>query len=227
MSAFVSWSGGKDSCLAYYRALGKGMDVRLLLNMASEDGARSCSHGLSPELLRMQAEALDLSLMQGKTTWENYEDKFIKALILLKGQGITDGIFGDIDIDEHRLWVERVCHNCGITPHFPLLGEAQYKLLKQFIDAGFKAVIVVTNADIMGEQWLAREVDMKLVSDLAEYGTITPCGEAGEYHTFVTGGPVFTKNIIVTNYEAALRDGHWFLNIKSAEFLEKQAAGLI
>jgi diphthine-ammonia ligase len=219
--AFVSWSGGKDSCLAYYRALNNGMDIRLLLNMVSEDGERSRSHGLSPKLMNMQSEAIGLPLAQRKSTWENYEDKFCKELLSFKEQGITDGIFGDIDMDEHLQWVERMCSRCGITPHLPLWGEDQSKLLKEFIDNGFKAVIVGTDAAIMGEEWLGREVDMLLMSDLAKYQNITPCGEAGEYHTFVTGGPVFKKNLMITKTEHVLMKNHWFLDIRSAEFSEK------
>lgn len=216
--AFVSWSGGKDSCLAYYRALRDGMKFRFLLNMADEDGIRSRSHGLSTALLNMQAQALGVPLLQRQATWADYEAEFEKALLSFRERGILDGVFGDIDLDEHRQWVERVCRRCGITPHLPLWGDRQDDLLREFIGAGFKAVIVVTRADIMGEEWLGREVDMNLVADLSRCNNVTPCGEAGEYHTFAVGGPVFTGSLRIVEAKEVLRGNHWYLDIERCEF---------
>jgi uncharacterized protein (TIGR00290 family) len=219
--AFVSWSGGKDSCLAYYRAADDGLNVCYLLNMATEDGMHSRSHGLSKEVLEMQAEAINLPLVQGKTNWDNYENEFCRILLSLKEQGITDGVFGDIDFEVHREWVERVCKKCGITAHLPLWMEDQSKLLKEFIDSGFKAVVVSTDAAVMGEEWLGRQVDLQLMSDLADTNKITPCGEAGEYHTLVTNGPLFKKELEIVSTEKISRDEHWFLDIKSCKYKDK------
>ena len=219
--AFVSWSGGKDCCLACFKAMNDGLDVRFLLNMATEDGMRSRSHGLSKEVLEMQALAIDLPLIQRMTSWNDYEQEFSKVLLELKEQGVTDGIFGDIDLDEHRLWVERVCQEYGITPHLPLWAQDQSALLREFIDSGFKALIVAVDASVMGEEWLGRVVDANLVVDLEKAGNITPCGEAGEYHTLVIGGPLFKKDLEVSKAERIMRDNHWFLDIKSVVYMEK------
>jgi uncharacterized protein (TIGR00290 family) len=219
--AFVSWSGGKDCCLACFKAMNDGLDVRFLLNMATEDGMRSRSHGLSKEVLEMQAQAIDLPLIQRMTSWNNYEQEFSKVLLELKEQGVTDGIFGDIDLDEHRLWVERVCQEYGITPHLPLWAQDQSALLREFIDSGFKALIVAVDASVMGEEWLGRVVDANLVVDLEKAGNITPCGEAGEYHTLVIGGPIFKKDLEVSTAERIMRDNHWYLDIKSVVYMEK------
>jgi uncharacterized protein (TIGR00290 family) len=220
--AFVSWSGGKDCCLACFKAMNDGLDVRFLLNMATEDGMRSRSHGLSKEVLEMQAQAIDLPLIQRMTSWNNYEQEFSKVLLELKEQGVTDGIFGDIDLDEHRLWVERVCQEYGITPHLPLWAQDQSALLREFIDSGFKALIVAVDASVMGEEWLGRVVDANLVVDLEKAGNITPCGEAGEYHTLVIGGPIFKKDLEVSTAERIMRDNHWYLDIKSVVYMEKE-----
>lgn len=219
--AFVSWSGGKDCCLACFKAMNDGLDVRFLLNMATEDGMRSRSHGLSKEVLEMQAQAIDLPLIQRMTSWNDYEQEFSKVLLELKEQGVTDGIFGDIDLDEHRLWVERVCQEYGITPHLPLWAQDQSALLREFIDSGFKALIVAVDASVMGEEWLGRVVDANLVVDLEKAGNITPCGEAGEYHTLVIGGPIFKKDLEVSTAERIMRDNHWYLDIKSVVYMEK------
>ncbi len=220
--AFVSWSGGKDCCLACFKAMNDGLDVRFLLNMATEDGMRSRSHGLSKEVLEMQAQAIDLPLIQRMTSWNDYEQEFSKVLLELKEQGVTDGIFGDIDLDEHRLWVERVCQEYGITPHLPLWAQDQSALLREFIDSGFKALIVAVDASVMGEEWLGRVVDANLVVDLEKAGNITPCGEAGEYHTLVIGGPIFKKDLEVSTAERIMRDNHWYLDIKSVVYMEKE-----
>ena len=218
VKAFVSWSGGKDSCLAYYRTLRSGIEVSFLLNMVNEYGERSRSHGLSTALLEMQSQALGIPLVQRRATWAEYEVEFKKALLALKGKGVTDGIFGDIDLDEHRQWVERVCRGCSITPHLPLWGDSQENLLREFIDAGFKAVVVVTRADMLNEEWLGREVNAGLLADLATCKDVTPCGEAGEYHTFVIDGPLFSKGLMITEAEKVLRGDHWFLDIKKVDF---------
>jgi uncharacterized protein (TIGR00290 family) len=202
----------------------RGLDVCLLLNMLDENGARSRSHGLPPGVLDMQAEAMGLPLVHGKASWQGYESEFTRLLLDLKEQGITDGIFGDIDMDEHRIWVEQVCCRCGITPHLPLWGEDQSALVREFIESGFKAVIVVTDAAVTGNEWLGREIDMKLISDLARHRNITPCGEAGEFHTLVTDGPLFSRGLKLAASGKYLKDGHWFLDIGSAEFLEKQGS---
>jgi len=213
---FISWSGGKDSCFAYYRAAGSGLKVRYLLNMISEDGKRSRSHGLSVEVLQVQSQALEIPLVQRWTTWDNYEDEFKNMLRAFKAEGVDGGIFGDIDLDEHRQWVDRVCQEVDITPHLPLWGLSQEKILRDFIGLGFEAVVVTTKSDLLGEEWLGRRIDLdflKLLDELRRTKEITPCGEAGEYHTFVTDGPLFKQRIEILEANKVFRDGYWFLDI--------------
>ena len=106
--AFVSWSGGKDSCLACYRAAVSGLDVRYLVNMITEDGRRSRSHGQPVQLLQVQAQAVGIPLVQRQASWGNYEAEFTDALRTFKKVGVDCGVFGDIDFNEHRRWVDRV-----------------------------------------------------------------------------------------------------------------------
>ena len=219
--AFVSWSGGKDSCFACYRAVKSGLDVRCLLNMVTEDGDISWSHGISSELLRLQAEAIDIPLIQKRTTAANYEKAFVDVLQQFKKEGISTGVFGDIDFNEHRTWIERVCSQGGVKSRLPLWGEDQEKLVKEFIDSGFETVVVTTKADLLGEKWLGRRIDRSFLKDLKALGNVTPCGEAGEYHTFVLDGPLFKKRIDLLKTEKELKDGYWFLSIKKCELSEK------
>jgi len=213
---FTSWSGGKDSCFACYRAIVSGLKVRYLANMITEDAKRSWTHGQSPELLQVQAQAVGIPLVQRRTAMADYEAQFKDMLLTLKQEGVTGGVFGDIDIEEHRQWIDRVCQEVGIIPYLPLWGQSQDKIMRDFIDSGFEAVVVTTKADLLGEEWLGRKVDLdfiKHLDELRETKDFTLCGEAGEYHTFVTNGPLFNQRIEILETKKVLRKGYRFLEI--------------
>ena len=221
---FTSWSGGKDSCFACYRATINGLKVRYLANMITDDSKRSWSHGQSPELLQAQSQAIGIPLVQHRTTREDYEAEFKNMLRTFKEEGIDGGVFGDIDFNEHREWIERVCQAVDITPHLPLWGESQDKILRDFINLGFETIIVVTRPDLLGEEWLGRKVDLdflKHLDKLRETKDITPCGESGEYHTFVIDGPLFKQRIEITETRKVFRDERWFLEILSTDLKAK------
>ena len=102
MKVFSSWSGGKECALATHKATSRGHEVLYLLNFISEDGERSRSHGTKSGVLALQAGAIGIPLIQVKTSWENYEENFKKVARELRDQGIEGGVFGDIDLEEHR-----------------------------------------------------------------------------------------------------------------------------
>lgn len=221
---FVSWSGGKESSLACYRARKAGLEVCYLANMVTEDGTRSRTHGLSARILKMQAQAMGIPLVQRPVAWQSYEAEFKKMVGEFKQEGIEGGVFGDIDLDEHREWVERVCREAGITAHEPLWGESQDEILRDFINSGFRAVIVAIRADKLGEEWLGLSIDMDFYTEIKELSktqNITPCGEAGEYHTLVVDGPLFQKRLEITEARKVFRDKHWFLEIVDARLKAK------
>jgi diphthine-ammonia ligase len=223
--AFASWSGGKDGCLALYRAKQAGMDIRFLVNMITEDGIRSCSHGIRAEVIKKQAGAMGIPIVQKPTTTDTYEKVFVDTLKELKKKGVTDGVFGDIDFNPHREWNERVCGGAGIRVHLPLWLEDQTKLMEEFIDAGFKSVVVAVKADLLGKEYLGRTVDKQFIADLAKLGKgITPCGEAGEYHTLVVDGPIFEKRLEIIESEKVSRGDHHFLEILKTGLTAKKAA---
>lgn len=213
INAFCCWSGGKESVFSLYKAEKSGIRIGYLLNMISEDGKHSRSHGLNPELLKRQAMKLQIPILQQETTWEGYEREFKKAIHELKGKGIDAGIFGDIDLQEHRDWIERVCGEAEIKPILPLWGMDRGELLLEFIDAGFKALLVAVGSKFLGEQWLGRRIDKKFLSDLGKMGHIDLCGENGEYHTFVYDGPIFRSPIEFTEGKKILKDKYWFLEL--------------
>jgi len=221
---FVSWSGGKDSCFAVYQAALNGLKVSYLLNMVNVDAKQSWFHGLSPELMQMQAQAIGIPLIQRRTTMANYETDFKDAVLALKKEGVSGGVFGDIDLEEHREWVERTCQQVDVTPHLPLWGLSQEKVLRDFIEAGFEAVVLVAKADLFGEDWLGRKVDLDFLSYLSrlkDEKDVSLCGEAGEYHTFVTDGPLFNQRIEIRQTRRVLREGYWRLEILKGEMKAK------
>lgn len=216
MKTFVSWSGGKESNFALYQAAKEGFRISHLLNMVTEEGKRSRSHGLSSKLIRLQSEALNIPLLQQRCTWESYEGEFKKVVLKMKENGVKAGIFGDIDFQEHRDWVERVCREVGIKAELPLWGKNRKELLEEFILAGFEAIIVAVKAEVLGKDWLGKKIDKNLVREL-EKKKIDLCGESGEYHTFVINGPIFKRRIKILKSNKVFKDGRWFLNILNYE----------
>lgn len=210
MKVFVSWSGGKDSCLAYHRATLEGLEVTHLLTLVDEQGTRSRSHGIPSYLLDLQAEALGIPIVHVRTTWDEYEWKMKDAIEELKREGIKGGVFGTVDIGEHREWHEQLCGEVDVEPFFPLWGQNPEELLVDFIETGFEAYIIATK---LGEAWLGRKIDHSLITDLKKL-EIHLGGESGEYHTFVTDGPHFRRSIWITARRTMVRDGSWFLDLE-------------
>ncbi|MFC1929992.1 diphthine--ammonia ligase [Chloroflexota bacterium] len=222
---FASWSGGKDSCLSCYHAMTDGLDIRYLTNMVTEDGKRSCSHGISADVIRVQSEAIGIPLLQRPTTRETYEAEFKNTIQSLKQERVKGGVFGDIDFNEHRQWIERVCRETGIIPYLPLWGESHDKVMKDFVNLGFESVIIAAKSDFFGEDILGRKLDMDFIKHLEELKKtkdITLCGEAGEYHTVVIDGPLFQKRVEIMEAEKILRDGIWFLEILKVEIKDRR-----
>ena len=211
MKVFASWSGGKECALATYKAILQGHKVLYLLNFISEDGERSRSHGIRASVLALQAEAIGIPLIQVKTSWENYEENFKRVVRELKDKGIEGGVFGDIDLQEHRDWVERVCGEVGIKAFLPLWQVRPEELIDEFLRLEFKSMVVATRLE---ESLLGKVLDKALVRQIVKLGS-HPCGESGEYHTFVTAGPIFRRALNVTKDGRERRDNMWFLEISA------------
>ena len=226
--AFISWSGGKDCCMAAYQAKQQGLEIAYLLNMVTQDNKRSCSHGIDAQWIRKQAEAIGIPLLQFPTADDNYQSIFIDALHNLYDMNVSKGVFGDIDFEPHREWIEKVCVTSGIIPILPLWGRNQNKIMTDFIELGFEAKVIATRADLLGEEWLGRVVDKDFLKDIVELKKdITPCGEAGEFHTLVVDGPIFKKRLEIYNAVPEKRCGHWFWDIKQIELVEQVHGGSV
>ena len=212
----ASWSGGEDSCFACWRAISRGMKVGYLLNFINKDTTRAMSHGLDHKLIALQAQTMGLPIIQREVTWETYESGFKDALKELKLKGVTGLITGDICLQEHKDWTDRVCGEVGVEAVLPLWNMDTSRLLSDFIDAGFKAIVVSLKTEFFGREWLGRQLDNKLAAELRQLAQkldIDPCGEAGEFHTFVYDGPIFRKPIRIVNSVPVLRDDRWFLDV--------------
>lgn len=191
--ALCSFSGGKDSCLALWRAQRLGLDIRTLLVMFEEGGERSRSHALPAALLERQANALGLELMMRKASWADYERVFTDALRELKAQGYERAVFGDIDLQAHRDWEERVCAAAELTPVLPLWQRDRRELAYEVIDSGFRCVVVCVDSKHLPDEFCGREYDRSFLADLP--AGVDACGENGEFHTFVYDGPNFSKPV--------------------------------
>lgn len=212
MSRIVaSWSGGKDSCFACYKAMLDGFEVSHLLNFISKD-ERCMSHGLDSKLMVAQSQAIGIPIIQREVTWDTYEEGFKATMTGLKQVGVDGAVFGDIDLQEHKDWVYRVCSEVGITPIEPLWGLNPKQILDDFIDEGFEAIVINVKADLFGQEWLGRKVDRRFLRDLqrlqAEHN-VHICGELGEYHTLVTDGPIFKRRMKILDSRRVLRKGYW------------------
>lgn len=189
---FVSWSGGKDAYLSLLLAKEMGLNVACLLSFVGADGS-SRSHGLKTDLLRRQAALLGIPLETRVVDWQDYETGFEEVVVHLKReQGISGGIFGDINLVEHLEWIEKMCQRCKIAYNLPLWLMEERKVSEELIKRGGKALIVAIRSDLVDQKWLGTIMDSDYIEYCLKTG-ISPCGEGGEAHTLVVDGPLFCE----------------------------------
>jgi uncharacterized protein (TIGR00290 family) len=193
--AAVSWSGGKDCCLALHRARAAGLDTRILVAMFEESGECTRSHGVPRAIMQVQADALGLELMAPSASWADYERVFVETLIDLAARDVSEVVFGDIDLQPHREWEEKVCAAAGVRPHLPLWQENRQALAGEILALGYRAVVVCTDGRWLGPEWCGRAYDRAFIAGLPD--GVDVCGENGEFHTFVTDGPPFRRPLPV------------------------------
>ena len=208
-NSLCSWSGGKDSCFALMQAIGLGYTPKVLLNVLNEEGKISRSHGIPSSILQKQAQAVGLPVHLISSSWQEYEKHFTNALSVLKEQYDLDyGVFGDIDLQAHRDWEEKVCKNAGLEAVLPLWKQDRKALVMQMLEAGIEAMIVSCN-EVMGERFIGEMITPSLVEELELMG-IDACGENGEYHTLVLDCPLFGERINVSVEEKLKHEKYWF-----------------
>jgi uncharacterized protein (TIGR00290 family) len=221
--AALSWSGGKDSYLALHRSMSR-FDVVAAVTMFNEDGSRSRSHGLRPDVVDAQVRRLGLTHVRGHGSWAGYEDGYRDALRRVRALGITHVIFGDIMYDSNREFPERVCAAERLVAVEPLWGEPTESLYREFIATGADARIVTVRDDVISPAWLGRMLTLDLLAELDALG-VDPCGEHGEYHTVVVNAPLFSSELRVIPGHTVSRDGCSALDLSLDE--RAAAEGLI
>jgi diphthine-ammonia ligase len=212
--SLCSWSGGKDSCFALIQAIHLGYSPKILLNVLNEEGKISRSHGIPSDILKQQAKAAGLPIKLISSSWNEYELHFTNALIELKDKyQLTDAVFGDIDLQAHRDWEEKVCRAAGLNAFLPLWKQNRKDLVMQMIESGIEAMIVSCN-EMMGEKYIGSIITSDLVEELENMG-IDACGENGEYHTLVLDCPLFDQSLKIDVKKKLHHGGYWFGELKT------------
>jgi diphthine-ammonia ligase len=208
-SLLCSWSGGKDSCFALMQAIRQGYAPKVLLNVLNEEGKISRSHGIPATILQAQAAATGLPIQLISSSWQEYEQHFTGALVSLKEQyALSHAVFGDIDLQPHRDWEEKVCAAAGLQTLLPLWQQNRKELVMEMIDSGIETMIVSCN-DTMGERFLGKTITLELVDELEALG-IDACGENGEFHTLVCNCPLFSQPVKVSVIQKLQHANYWF-----------------
>ncbi|MCZ6791534.1 MAG: diphthine--ammonia ligase [Candidatus Dadabacteria bacterium] len=209
----ISWSGGKDSSLALYEIQkSRDYEVAALITTITSDYDRVSMHGLRTILLDEQASSLNIPLekifISKNASNDEYESRLKEVLLKYKQLGIRDVVFGDLFLEEIKKYREDLLGKIGMECVFPIWKKDTAKLALEFIDAGFKAVTVCVDSKALGEEFAGREFDEHFLDDLPK--TIDPCGENGEFHTFVYDGPIFKKPIAHRLGDIVLRDERFY-----------------
>lgn len=213
MRSLTSWSGGKDSCYALMQAMDAGIKPAVLLNVMNETGQRSRSHGLPEAILQEQAAQAGIPLRTVSSSWNAYESNFVRSLQELKREyQLTHAVFGDIDLQAHRDWEEKVCAQAGLIPVLPLWLRNRKQLALDMLQSGIQTLIVSCN-DVMGERFLGRYLTEELLNELESLG-VDPCGENGEFHTLVTDCPLFKHSLKTEIADTETHEGYWFAAIR-------------
>jgi len=212
----MSWSGGKDSCLALHdiqRA--RKYRVAALLTTVTRDYDRISMHGVRRVLLEKQADSLGLPLHQvlisKDATNEEYEMNLGEALSVYQGQGIDSIVFGDLFLEDIRIYREQFLARHNMRGLFPVWHRDTSLFIKEFIELGFKAVVTCVDSRILDQSFAGRMIDEAFLSSLPPQ--VDPCGENGEFHTFVFDGPTFARRVEFSLGEVVLRESFWFCDL--------------
>ena len=203
------WSGGKDSSIALQRILQSDKEqVELLITSLNKKHNRVTMHGVRRVLIEQQAESLGLSLelveLPEQPDMDTYDKLMTDTMKNLRDDGFSDAVFGDIFLEDLRVYREKQMENAGLNSLFPIWQENTEKLIRRFIEDGFKAVVVSAKAEKLDKTFAGRLLDHSFLEDLPE--DVDPCGENGEFHTFVYDGPIFSKPIPFKTGEVIYRE---------------------
>jgi uncharacterized protein (TIGR00290 family) len=208
MKAYINWSGGKDSSLALYHTLNnKNYSVEKLLTNVSGEYQRVSMHGVREDLLEQQATAIGIPLQKLVLTDQpsmiEYEEHMMKTMNQLQQERFTHSVFGDIFLEDLKIYRESQLTKVGMTAVFPLWKRNTTELIHEFIDLGFKTIVVCVNEKYLDKSFCGRIINEDFIRDLPE--NVDVCGENGEFHTFVFDGPIFNNPIAFAKGEIIYR----------------------
>jgi uncharacterized protein (TIGR00290 family) len=217
--ALIAWSSGKDSAWALHEIRRAGeFDVTGALTTVTGAFTRVSIHGVREELLDAQLAAADLPARKVRIPYpcpnEIYEREMAAAVAQAREDGITHIIFGDLFLEDVRAYRERNLAGTGIVPLFPLWGRDTSALAREMLASGMAAHLVSVDLKKLPRRFAGRGFDEALLSDLP--AGIDPCGENGEFHTFVSAGPMLAKPVAVTVGEIVERDGAAYADLLPA-----------
>jgi uncharacterized protein (TIGR00290 family) len=212
----MSWSSGKDSALALDTVRKSGeVDVVGLVTTVNSAAERVSMHGVRRSLLEAQADALELPVHVVELPWpcpnEVYEQRMSAAIAMARTSGVNAMIFGDLFLEDIRRYREESLRGSGLTPLFPLWRRPTEAVAHELVTLGIRAVITCVDANQAPRELAGRWYDEALLADLPS--DVDPCGENGEFHTFVVDGPGFTRSLDVTVGETVERDGFVFTDV--------------
>jgi uncharacterized protein (TIGR00290 family) len=207
--AYFNWSGGKDSAFALWKILKeREFKIEYLLTSMNSFNDRISMHGVRRELLNAQALSLNIPLttieLPGQPSMKEYEDAMINKINWLKEKGISHSVFGDIFLEDLRKYREDKLAIAGVQCVFPIWRINTKELINEFIDKGFKAIVVCINEKFLDKSFCGRVIDKDFIADLPP--TVDACGENGEFHSFVYDGPIFKTPIPFTKGEMVYKE---------------------
>lgn len=214
MALALMSSGGKDGTLALDRARRHGLDVRWFASVFEGNSGRLRFHGVPHQLVAAQATAVGLEPILMRTHPDTFEQAFARLLADLKHRGCDGVVFGNISLADVRAWYEERVTAAGLTHHEPLWGEPAMELVYEVVERGYHALVVAVNLGMRATRFLGRELDADLLTEIGITDNLDPCGERGEYHTFVFDGPEFQAPVGFSIGDPLEREGHRFLDLR-------------
>jgi len=209
------WSGGKDSAMALHALLQDNVPIAALLTTVTETYDRISMHGVRRELLAQQAQSIGLPLHEVRIPPQCvnpiYEARMEEALRVHYEAGVRTVAFGDIFLEDLRAYREKNLARIGMTALFPIWKRDTRQLIRQFHATGFRAVAACVDPKVLDRSFAGRELDASFFRDLP--AAVDPCGENGEFHTFVFDGPIFRHRISVRTGEVVERDSFIYCDL--------------
>ena len=214
--AVMVWSGGKDSAAALWRLQqDPDWEIAGLLTTITQPYQRISMHGVRVALLEDQAVSLGLPLhkvaIPAQCSNKNYEAAMGAAMRAMEDAGVTQLAFGDLFLEDIRAYREKMLEPTGLEPEFPIWGENTGDLARTIISAGFKTIVCCVDPRSLSPEFVGRHYDQALLDELPD--GVDPCGENGEFHTFVYDGPNFSAPVPFDQGERVEREGFWFADL--------------